>query len=101
MPLTPMNFPYEFSLICKIQSLMRRVMPLTPIDYSWALKNNLKIHSSKTKEMLVVGRRSTRTQPPPNQSYQVPIERVEQLRVLGVLLNPQQLRHAIFGQFRP
>src|SRR6218665_2226028 len=55
---------------------------------SWALKNNLKIHPSKTKEMIVVGLRSTRTQPPAE-----PIipgaKRVEQLRVLGVLLNPQ------------
>src|SRR6218665_2760129 len=54
---------------------------------SWALKNNLKIHPSKTKEMIVVGHRSTRTQLPAE-----PIipgaERVEQLRVLGVLLNP-------------
>src|SRR6218665_635937 len=48
-----------------------------------------KIHPSKTKEMIVIDRRSTRAQPPAD-----PItpgaERVEQLRVLGVLLNPQQ-----------
>jgi len=39
---------------------------------SWALKNNLKIHPSKTKEMIVVGRRSILgTSHRPNQSYQV------------------------------
>src|SRR6218665_710397 len=55
---------------------------------SWALKNNLKIHPSKTKEIIVFGRRSTRNQPPV-ELIMPGAERVEQLRVLGVLLNPQ------------
>ena len=54
---------------------------------SWALKHNLKIHPWKTKEMIVVGRRrSTRVQPPAE--LIIPgAERVELLKVLGVLLN--------------
>src|SRR6218665_3273318 len=54
---------------------------------SWALKNNLKIHPSKTKEIIVVGRRRATRVNPPAEPIIPGAELVELLKVLGVLLN--------------
>ena len=55
---------------------------------SWAAKNNLKIHPSKTKEMIVIGRKKSVRLPSSKQI--IPgAERVDTLRVLGVTLNQQ------------
>src|SRR6218665_4201621 len=52
----------------------------------WAETNNMKIHSSQTKE-LVVTRARTRSMHPPSQPFIEGAERVTTLKVLGVHLN--------------
>src|SRR6218665_3950563 len=55
---------------------------------SWASKNNLKTHPNKTKEIILYRRRHDRAQ-----CSSVPLisvaERVDALRVLGVILTPR------------
>ena len=55
---------------------------------SWAAKNNLKTHPNKTKEIILYRRRHDRAQ-----CSSVPLisgaERVDALRVLGVILTPR------------
>src|SRR6218665_3603068 len=55
---------------------------------SWAAKNNLKIHPSKTKEMIVIGRKKSVRLPSSKQIIPGAV-RVDTLRVLGVTLNQQ------------
>jgi len=55
---------------------------------SWVAKNNLKIHPSKTKEMIVIGCKKSVLLPSSKQI--IPgAERIDTLRVLGVTLNQQ------------
>src|SRR6218665_1778495 len=55
---------------------------------SWTAKNNLKIHPSKTKEMIVIGHKKSVLLPSSKQV--IPgAKRVDTLRVLGVTLNQQ------------
>jgi len=55
---------------------------------SWTAKNNLKIHPSKTKEMVVIGRKKSVLLPSRKQIIPE-AKRVDTLRVLGVTLNQQ------------
>ena len=52
----------------------------------WAENNNMRIHSSKTKE-LIVSRARSRTTQVPSQPFIEGAERVTTLRVLGVILD--------------
>jgi len=54
---------------------------------SWAAKNNLKIHPSKTKE-IIFSRRRSKVQYP-SEPFIPGAERVDALRVLGVILAPR------------
>src|SRR6218665_171420 len=54
---------------------------------SWAAKNNLKIHPSKTKE-IIFSRRHSKVQYP-SEPFIPGAERVDALRVLGVILAPR------------